>query len=739
MPSMQTVEAAGPQELTADRRRRWWIALATTVLVVGVGLSAVGALMWRSDTQRRDRQSFQLTASSVTDTLATRLRQDVNFGLTVRGLLTMMPRLSPTGFDTWYGALEEQHQVGTVGEFLPLVSGPISDVPTVWQRKLLAAARDTGQVVTNPPPVGGLPTLVLDAAVYRQGAMPTTVSQRRSALVGWAIATFDLPRLLDFGRSDHVSVALYHRNPGQTNVLLYRTGPSFDGDAMVSTRTLWINGPWSVEVRSEALASHLSPAQQGVLVFTIGSLASLILFLLISVMGRSRARALALLEQKTVQLRHQALHDSLTGLPNRTLALDRAEQMLARARRAQMPIAALYIDIDGFKHINDRFGHAAGDEFLMIVAGRLERVIRESDTAARLAGDEFVVLLDSASLDVGPQLVAERVLDVLREPYDMGDEIGRQLSVTASIGVAHGLRGSAQELLSDADVALYVAKSEGRDRYIVFESGMDTVAQDRLMLKMDLADALESDELYLVYQPTFDLRSERATGFEALLRWRHPKRGVIGPDVFIPIAEETGLIVPIGRWVLNEACRQASRWRRDGHQLGISVNVSGRQLDNDVLIDDVRDALDHNDLDAASLTLEITETALMRDADASASRLRALKDLGVRLAIDDFGTGYSSLAYLRQFSVDALKIDRSFIRGVAASSESAALIHTLVRLGKTLNLETLAEGIEDHEQLRALQRQDCDMGQGFLLARPLDVDAADAFLNAHGTGALASG
>ncbi|MGZ4331968.1 MAG: putative bifunctional diguanylate cyclase/phosphodiesterase [Solirubrobacteraceae bacterium] len=739
MPSTQTVEAAGPQELTADRRRRWWIALATTVLVVGIGLSAVGALMWHSDTKRRDRQSFQLTASSVTDTLATRLRQDMNFALTVRGLLTMMPRLDPTGFDNWYDALEEQHQVGTVGEFLPLVSGPISDVPTVWQRKLLATARDTGQVVTNPPPVGGLPTLVLDAAVYRRGVTPTTVSQRRSGLVGWAVATFDLPRLLDLEQTDRVSVALYHRNPGQANVLLDRVGPSIGGDAMVSTRTLWINGPWTVEIRGQGLTSHLSPAQQSALVFTIGSLVSLILFLLISVLGRSRARALALLEEKTVQLRHQAMHDSLTGLPNRTLALDRAEQMLARARRAQMPIAALYIDIDGFKHINDRFGHAAGDEFLRIVAGRLERVIRESDTAARLAGDEFVVLLDASSLDVGPQLVAERVLEVLRESYDMGDEIGRQLSVTASIGVAHGLRGSAQELLSDADVALYVAKSEGRNRYVVFESGMDTVAQDRLTLKMDLADALESDELYLVYQPTFDLRSERPTGFEALLRWRHPKRGVIGPDVFIPIAEETGLIVPIGRWVLHEACRQAARWRGEGHQLGISVNVSGRQLDNDGLIDDVRDALQDNGLDAAALTLEITETALMRDADASAHRLGALKALGVRLAIDDFGTGYSSLAYLRQFSVDSLKIDRSFIRGVAASSESAALIHTLVRLGKTLNLETLAEGIEDHEQLRALQRQDCDMGQGFLLARPLEVEAADAFLDAHGSGALASG
>jgi diguanylate cyclase (GGDEF)-like protein len=419
------------------------------------------------------------------------------------------------------------------------------------------------------------------------------------------------------------------------------------------------------------------------------------------------------------------------------LALDRAEQMLARARRAQMPIAALYIDIDGFKHINDTWGHPAGDRFLQIVATRLQTVIRESDTAARLAGDEFVVLLDASSLDVGPQLVAERVLDVLREAYDMGDEIGRRLAVTASIGVAYGLRGSAEELLADADVALYVAKSEGRNRYVVFESGMQTIAQDRLMLKMDLSDALDADQLYLVYQPTFDLRSGRATGFEALLRWRHPERGVIGPDVFIPIAEETGAIVPIGRWVLAEACKQVARWRSQGHELGISVNVSGRQLDDDSLILDVHDALADSELDAGALTLEITETALMHDTDASARRLGALKYLGVRIAIDDFGTGYSSLAYLRQFSVDALKIDRSFIAGVAASNESAALIHTLVRLGKTLNLETFAEGIEDPEQLHALRLQECDMGQGFLLARPLDVEAADAFLDAQGTGALA--
>jgi diguanylate cyclase (GGDEF)-like protein len=482
----------------------------------------------------------------------------------------------------------------------------------------------------------------------------------------------------------------------------------------------------------------MSANTQGALVFSGGVLVSVLLFALLLVLTRSRERALGMVEEKTGELRHQALHDALTGLPNRVLALDRAEQMLARARRTQATIAALYVDVDGFKHVNDTLGHAAGDEFLRIVAERLQTVIRESDTAARLAGDEFVILLDGATVDAGPELVAERLLDVLREPYELSGDNRRQLTVTASIGVAYGLHCSADELLADADVALYVAKSSGKNRHVVFESEMQTAAQDRLALEMDLADALAQDQLFLVYQPTFDLRSELAIGVEALLRWCHPVRGVIAPDAFIPIAEDSGLIIPIGRWVLENACRQAASWREQGYVLNLSVNVSARQLDQDQLIDDVRHSLESNGLEASTLTIEITETTLMRDADATAKRLAALKDLGVRIAIDDFGTGYSSLAYLRQFPVDALKIDRSFIKGIAGSTQSAALIHTLVRLGKTLSLETLAEGIEDRAQLRALQRQHCDQGQGFLFARPLEVAEIEHFLDAHGVQALTS-
>ena len=431
-------------------------------------------------------------------------------------------------------------------------------------------------------------------------------------------------------------------------------------------------------------------------------------------------------------LRHQALHDALTGLPNRLLALDRARQLLARARRQSLTVAALYVDLDSFKQVNDGFGHAVGDELLRLIAARLASVVRESDTAARLGGDEFLVLVEGEELDGGPELVAERILGTLRQPYDMTAETGRQFSITASIGIATGSRETAEELMRDADVALYEAKRAGGNRFVFFESAMQTEAHDRLTVKMDLAEALHHGELFLLYQPTFDLQTERATGAEALIRWRHPDRGIVAPGQFIPIAEKSELIVAIGRWVLEEACDQAAKWHANGHALGMSVNVSARQLDRDDLIDDVRGALEHSALEPTMLTLELTETTLMRDADASAERLDALKALGVRIAIDDFGTGYSSLAYLSQFPVDVLKIDRSFISGVASSTASAALIPALIQLGKALNIETLAEGIETPAQLLSLQHEHCDHGQGYLLARPLAAEAVEEFATLGG-------
>ena len=425
------------------------------------------------------------------------------------------------------------------------------------------------------------------------------------------------------------------------------------------------------------------------------------------------------------QLAHQALHDALTGLPNRALAIDRAEQLLASARRAHEPLAALYVDVDGFKSVNDTYGHGAGDELLKLIAQRIKLTIREQDTAARLGGDEFVIVLARASLDAGPELVAQRLVEVLREPYEVA---GRELHVTSSIGVASGLRRGAEELFRDADLALYEAKAQGRDRYVVFRSEMQTVVQDRLLLEMDLRMALSRGELFLVYQPTVDLATHSVTGVEALIRWHHPSRGELLPGVFVPLAEESGLIVSIGAWVLGEACRQAAGWNAQGRELGIAVNVSSRQLETEQLVEDVGRALRESGLAPERLTLEVTETALMRDVAVSAARLATIKELGVRIAIDDFGTGYSSLAYLQQFPADVLKIDRAFIQAAATSRESSALIHTLVQLGSNLRLATVAEGIESDEHLAIAREEHCDFGQGYLFSRPLEPDALEALL-----------
>jgi diguanylate cyclase (GGDEF)-like protein len=586
----------------------------------------------------------------------------------------------------------------------------------------------------------GASTLIIEAAAYRQGARLAGVAQRRASVLGWVLGSFDIPALMRsaVGGDRGLAVSLYHENSGLGLELIGHMGATGTPRAFTHQATLQMDGGWIVKVAGDAAVSGPSANLQALVVLLGGIVASLLLAALVLVLARSREHAIGMVREKTGQLRHQAMHDALTGLPNRILALDRVEQMLARARRGQFPVAALYVDVDGFKAVNDSFGHAAGDELLRTVGKRLESVVREGDTAARIGGDEFVVLVEGSTLDAGAELVAERLLEVLSQPYEMSGEAGRELSVTASIGIALGLRAGADELLRDADIAMYEAKAAGKNRYVLFQSTMQTAVQDRLTLQMDLADAIERGELFLLYQPTFDLRSEHIIGVEALIRWRHPTRGTVPPMDFIPIAEATGLIVPIGRWVLREACRRAAAWHAQGHGLGMSVNISARQLDNDELIDAVRDALADSGLRAAALTLEITETALMRDPEATAARLSRLKQLGVRVAIDDFGTGYSSLAYLRQFPADVVKIDRSFISGIADSRQSTALIHTLVQLAKALGMETLAEGIEEQAQLETLQRQRCDHGQGFLFSRPLEVDAVEAFLRSAETRAGAS-
>ncbi len=525
---------------------------------------------------------------------------------------------------------------------------------------------------------------------------------------------------------ESVELALYHRNVGGRLQLIGRAGNAKRGASGYHAMRGLGEG-WVLDATGTT-DTFASPNGRGIVALGLGLLVTILIFLLHRVLSSSRRRAWSLVGKRTGELKHRTLHDPLTELPNRILVLDRAEQIIGRARRLDVPVTALFVDVDGFKQINDRHGHHAGDEVLRQVAARLTTTMRENDTVGRLSGDEFVMLIDSAGSDVAPELVAERVLDVLRQPIHLSAEERAPISITASIGIATGRPKSSEAFMQDADLALYKAKAAGGDGYVKFESAMQAAARDRMRLELDLASALEHQQLFLVYQPMLDLESERVVGVEALLRWRHPVSGVIAPDVFIPIAEDNGMIVAIGRWVLEQACLQGAQWHRMGYPLNISVNASARQLERSEFVQEVCAALLDSGLDASSLTIEITETVLMRTPDQTARLLGELKELGVRIAVDDFGTGYSSLAYLRQFPVDSLKIDRTFITGLELSSEGHALTHTLIQLGKALGLQTLAEGVEQQSQVRALQREGCDMAQGFLFARPLDVDVVEGFL-----------
>ncbi|MEX0984644.1 MAG: EAL domain-containing protein, partial [Actinomycetota bacterium] len=424
------------------------------------------------------------------------------------------------------------------------------------------------------------------------------------------------------------------------------------------------------------------------------------------------------------QLSHQAFHDQITGLANRALFRDRVSHALERRARDDKPVSVLFMDLDDFKTINDSLGHAAGDQLLRELSERLLGNLRTADTAARLGGDEFAVLLED---DEGMTAadVAQRVLEMLEEPFTLD---GTEVFARASIGISVAEPGDvvadgAEELLRNADVAMYMAKENGKSRYQLFEPAMHDTALKRLELKASLQRALEHGEFRLFYQPVIELETGRISGVEALIRWFHPERGIVPPLDFIPLAEETGLIVPIGRWVLLEACRYAAelqaRYPTDP-PLHMAVNLSARQVARPEIVDDVRQILADTGIDPSTLTLEITESVMMQDMEMAIARLTELKTLGVLLAIDDFGTGYSSLNYVRRFPVDILKVDKSFIDGVTDGGESSALTAAVIELAAILNLKPVAEGIERPDQLDKLLALKCDLGQGYLFAKPLE-------------------
>ena len=423
----------------------------------------------------------------------------------------------------------------------------------------------------------------------------------------------------------------------------------------------------------------------------------------------------------TAKMTYLAQHDFLTNLPNRVLLNDRIEQAIASADRYGTQVALLFLDLDNFKHINDSLGHASGDKLLQSVSKRLKACVRNTDTVSRQGGDEFIILLDDRQTGKHAELTAEKILEQLTMPHMVGK---CQLYITTSIGISiypqDGL--DAETLLKSADTAMYHAKEKGRNNYQFFKNEMNTHAVQRLVIEADLRVALEKKQFVLHYQPKFNLNTNQISGVECLLRWQHPEWGEVAPDTFITIAEETGLIIQIGCWVMREACEQAKIWL-DGHlpAVTIAINISAKEFLQKDFVSGVRKILAETQLPAHHLELEITESVLMRDAESSTAILLQLKQMGIKLAVDDFGTGYSSLSYLQQFPIDMLKIDQSFVHRITAASDEGIIVSAIISMGNSLKLRVIAEGIENKVQLDFLKSRHCEEGQGYFFSPALSA------------------
>ena len=438
------------------------------------------------------------------------------------------------------------------------------------------------------------------------------------------------------------------------------------------------------------------------------------------------------LQESKDHFRHAAFHDALTNLPNRTLLAENLKFVIGRAKQHEdYQFAVLFLDLDRFKNVNDSLGHSIGDQLLIAMARRLESCIREVDMVARLGGDEFAILLDGIPNQAEPANMARRIQEKLQSPFNLS---GHEVFTTTSIGIALSSTGydHPENMLRDADTAMYRAKAQGKACYEVFDKGMHTQAVYLLQMENDLRRALDREELRVYYQPIVSLDNGHLAGFEALVRWQHPERGFINPADFIPLAEDTGLIVPLGLFVLRRACQQLSQWQWQSpanRSLFMSVNLSGKQVAQPKLVNEIREILEETHVDARHLKLEITESAVMENAETAVQLLKRLKALGVQLSIDDFGTGYSSLGYLHRFPVDTLKIDRSFIGRIGEAAENIEIVRTVVSLADSMGMDVVAEGVETLSQLVQLRKLKCQYGQGYLFSRPVDADSVSAWIS----------
>ncbi len=610
----------------------------------------------------------------------------------------------------------------------------------------LLLSRNTGLSIYKPISAGKRQALAVVTPVYRGNVTPHTVFGRTAASVGWLREVLVPGALLGQVLVGHPGYALsvtyrpHAANRAGSSLVFVSGAPRSDAQ----NTTLDLHDGWTVTSFGPAAGANVLNNGDALALLIGGILCSVVLGLLVDLLGAARwstpattpaptedeARVGAEAEAQDGVPPNKYLYEPVTGLPNRELTLDRAERMVARAGRdSGMLAGALFVDIDQLSEVNEMLGLTAGNQLLKIVGERLLDVVRAGDTVGRLDGDEFVVLVESAARGVRLDSLAQRMIEALHKPVEL-DAFGPSFVLTASIGVAFGRYATPDDLLRDAHVALVSAKTAGKDRYTLFNANMRTVIEGRAVLEAELSTALAENQFFLLYQPIYDLRTRKVAGLEALIRWQHPTQGVLAPDAFIPLAEETGLIVPIGRFMLEEACARAAAWEvaggaaGGGSRVGVSVKISPHQLNRDGFATDVQRALQQSGIEPSLLTLEIPETAMMSDLTAAAERLRLVKRLGVSIAIDDFGgSGYAHQSDLRQLPLDSMRVDRSSLAASEDEDYRSWLLEAIMLVGRELSLTVVATGIETHEQMAALQAIGCTMAQGALMGSPAPADA----------------
>ncbi len=624
-------------------------------------------------------------------------------------------KISPPGYRRSY------HCLALAGVARTPALKPAAGIDYCAYNAVLLSTRDNTNTMYGTAHLDNINGLVVLTPIYRGDLAPRTDLGRRAAFVGWLREVLNPSGLVAGIRRAEPGLAIRLRRATPLSTAAFASGTVSRGG--LSAETDLHNG-WVLSTFAPAPATGIRAHDDAVTALLTGALLSILFGAVLYLMGFGRGPAP---QRLTAPRKREELYDQLTRLPNRGLTLDRAERMLARAgRQSGLMVGALFVDIDWFKDVNDELGTEAGDQLLRIVGERLNTVIRTHDTVGRYGGDEFVVLVESAARGMRLDSLARRIIESLHKPIEL--EGCPSFSITASIGVAFGRYATPEDLLRDAHMALFAAKAAGKDRYTLFNANMRSVIEGRGVLEMDLNRALEERQFNLRYQPIFDLNTQGVVAVETLLRWQHPIKGEIAPDDFIPLAEESGLIVPIGRWVLEQACTDAAAWNIHGHTVAVAVKVSANQLNREGFATDVQRALQQSGLEPKLLILEIAETTVMIDATGAARRLADLRALGVRIAIDDFGSGYAYRADLERMPIDFLKVDRNSLASSDDENYRSWLLEAILVFGRDLALTVIAKEVESQEQLWALKEMGCSLAQGYFMGEPAPAATVEQLL-----------